>query len=515
MKEPVITTPITTSANPYPWSKEARHFGILWGTEIGQLFSWPLVDETDVYDAEAGVIAGAVGATIGVLVVVGQVIYKRIKKIKKNQKSSSDDEQILVTKQKKPLLREDKNNVMHNRAKAGATSGAGFGCLIGAALGEALPIPMAEKLLMLLGSAIGGTLGGLIAILIPSWVPPKATEPQANPASERIRSGAMLGVCVGIVFGAFVLTTLTPFGVPVCILLGTGLGITLFSISAYFLDESYFREDPNASNPWAKRIRAGVQWGACLGMLVGVLLPGLGIGLNAMLSVVVGSALFSIGGCIVALAVEPVINKILALCGKKYETVNPWGPRARCGSFYGTWVGTLIGCCIFPGFIGATLGGAIGGIIGGLVAVLAEPIYIAVMTYWRGENYTKIIKEEELASCPSGNQWSERCRTGTQIGAALGALIGFFAFPPFGIFFGGAIGGILGGALAYFIPADWNHKDMPDDAQEAYSSIQYAHTDSVEMNPLLNSQSSLIFSDIIPSKNLSVNNNIDYRFTQN
>lgn len=481
------------STNPYPWSKEARHFGILWGTEIGQLFSWPLVDETDAYDAEAGVIASAVGAMIGVLVIAGQLIYKRIKKVKRSQKTSLDDKLILV--QKPSLLPEDKNNVIHNRAKAGATSGAGFGGVIGAALGAVLPIPLAEKLLMLLGSAIGGTLGGLIAIIIPWWVPPEIDpKPQANPVSERLRSGAMLGSCVGIVFGAFVLAALTPWGFPLCILLGIGLGTTLFSIAAYCLDESWFiEEESNASNPWTKRLRAGVQWGAFVGILVGILLPGLGIGLSTMLSVVVGGALFSIGGCILALAVEPVLNKIIpALCGgKNYETVNPWGPRARCGSFYGSWIGMLIGCCIFPGFIGATLGGAIGGLIGGLAAVLIEPLYLS----WRGyysmkENdpEKKRIDSEDL-SCSSGNQWSERCRTGAQIGAALGALIGFFAFPPFGLFFGSAIGGILGGGIAFLISADWNHKDAPDVPQD-YPNIQetsseYRTADEEEMFPLL------------------------------
>ncbi len=490
-----------TTTNRYSWAKEARHYGILWGTEVGQLSSWMFINDIETGDAEAGVVASAVGAVIGILVIAGQSIYRRIKKTKK---SSLDSSYSLV--QEPAVLPEDKNNVMHNRVKAGATFGAGVGCMIGAVIGAIVPIPLAEKLCMTMGGAVGGTLGGLIAIIIPWWNPSDIkSKPQANPVSERIRTGAMLGSCVGVVFGAFVLGSIFPLSIPLCILLGIGFGVVLFSIAAYYLDESFVEEKHNASNPWSKRIRAGVQWGACVGILLGVLLPGLGIGLNAALSVVVGGALFSIGGAILAVAIEPLITKIItSIWGKDYETANPWVPRARCGSFYGTWIGMLIGCCIFPGFIGATLGGAIGGIVGGLIAVAAEPIYIAFTSWWKNESYVDTVKTEELESCSSGNSWSERCRTGTQIGAALGALIGFFAFPPFGIFFGSAIGGILGGAIAYFIPAEWNHKDDVPDEPQRYQPIPYApiNAGGEEMRDFWNNPTK---QDPIPH-NLSSNN---------
>ena len=331
-------------------------------------------------------------------------------------------------------------------------------------------MPLAKKIGMTIGGAIGGVLGALIGIFIPSWLPQNKPQTlKANPADERLRSGAMFGTCVGIVLGAFVLPALIPLAIPLCILLGTGIGVALFSLAAYYLDDTYIHEEITDSNPWAKRIRAGIQWGACLGILVAILFPGFGIGLSVILSVAVGGALFSIAGALISLVVEPIITKLVtSVCGKDYATANPWGPRARCGSFYGTWIGTLIGCCIFPGFIGATLGGAIGGLVGGFVAVVGEPLYIKFMSYWKGENYLDTVEAEGLSpsSCLSGNSWSERCRTGAQIGAVLGACIGFFAFPPFGVFFGSAIGGILGGAVAFFIPDDWEKAEEKEDMKE-------------------------------------------------
>lgn len=49
---------------------------MLWGTLMGWLFSWILVSESDTGDdLEAGIIASAVGAVIGILYVSCKSVY--------------------------------------------------------------------------------------------------------------------------------------------------------------------------------------------------------------------------------------------------------------------------------------------------------------------------------------------------------------------------------------------------------------------------------------------------------
>lgn len=495
----------STKSNLNPWSKIVRHIGMLWGVLVGWLLSWILVAESDTGDdVEAGVIATAVGAMIGLLYMIGKSVYDFIVDQFISSKSSDENQD----EENSLLPKENVNNPWNARLKAGVVFGEGIGRIAF----SILPIPLAEKPLMLLGGAVGGVLGGIIALFIPWWTPSNDADiPQANPTSERIRSGAMFGSAIGIVFGVFVIASLTSFAMPLCILFGAGLGATLGSLFAYNVEdekEAHNTGTENSkipSNPWAKRIRAGIQWGACLGILLGVLIPGLGIGLPLILSVTVGGALFSIAGGLVSLAIEPLVTKITTdIAGKDYETTNPWGPRCRFGVALGTSVGMLIGCLIFPGPVGALAGGAIGGLIGGLIAVVGEPLYLACRGYYSSPSLKEKASIEEDLVCTSGNQYSERCRTGVLVGAAFGALIGFFFFPPLGMYLGGAIGGILGAGIALCIRSSEDVKssvsddDIPKPIADTGSEPNNINLNSqYAYSPLPNSQSS---NDLLEEK---------------
>lgn len=462
-------------SNLNPWSKTIRHVGMLWGTLVGWLFSWILVSESDTGDdLEAGIIASAVGAIIGILYVSCKSVYDFIVDQFTPPKSSDQN----VEEENSLLPEENVNNPWNARLKAGVVFGEGIGRVVF----SILPIPLAEKPLMLLGGAVGGVIGGIIALFIPWWKPSSHSHiPQANPISERIRSGAMFGSAIGIVFGVFVIASLTPFSIPLCLIFGAGLGATLGSLFAYNVEDEKKTDAENSkipSNPWAKRIRAGIQWGACLGILLGVLLPGLGIGLTLGLSVIVGGALFSITGGLISLAIEPLVTKIsIGLAGKDYETANPWGPRCRFGVALGTSIGMFIGCFLLPGPIGALAGGAIGGLIGGLIAVVGEPLYLAFRGYYSSTfPQEKASIEKEDLVCTSGNQYSERCRTGVLVGAALGALIGFLIVPGLGMYFGAGIGGILGAVVALCIRS-------PEDSKSAVSDGYIPLKDLTDAGP--------------------------------
>jgi hypothetical protein len=446
---------------PNPSSKVIRHLGTLWGTDVGGVPTSIFIADGMEADAEAGVINSAVGAVIGILVSAGVLIYRKVKQLRRNKDIPVEDLKVA----------DDLNNPWNARVKAGVVFGEGIGRTVFACL----PIPMAEKPLLMLGSAVGGFIGGIIALFIPGWKP-SVQEPfqntELNPSSERIRSGAMYGSCVGIVFAVFFVALTGILDISAVVLLGAGIGAALGSFLAYCLNEGDFfdksppnPEKPNANetqNPWSKRIRAGVQWAACLGILLGVLFPGLGLGLSVGLSPIVGGALFSVLGGVVSLFVEPLVTSFLipSVSDKDYRTVNPWVPRCRAGVAWGTCLGTLIGCFIFPGFFGATAAGAIGGLVGGFVAVVVEPIYLLLN---KEEGYKAVESDDPKYVTP--NPWAERCRTGTLVFAALGALIGYFLFPPLAVFLGsamvaplgmllgGAIGGVLGGVVTFFLPS--------------------------------------------------------------
>jgi hypothetical protein len=404
-------------------SKGIRHL-FLWGTDIGEAFSSPWAGDA----VEGGVIGTAAGAVIAVAVGIGVIVYRKAR-----GRSSYSDEK-------------DYNNPWNARLKAGVVLGEGIGRTLFAILLLVLAGLFADPaLLVLLGGAIVGCVGGLIALSISSWSPESGEKlkPEFNPASEKIRSGAMFGVSAGVLFGALLPISFPALSFSTAVLIGSGVGAFIFGVTAYFADDDSTQspDEVKLMNPWAKRIRAGVQWGACLGILLGALLPELGI--------IVGGALFSVIGAGISLIVEPLFIHEETDEDYAYKTANAWVPRCRAGVAWFTSIGTLIGCFILPGPIGAAIGGGIGGLVGGFLGIAFEPLYIAVRRLL-GEKLDNATLDEEL-SCLSGNSWSERSRTGTLIFAAIGALIGFFAFPPFGMFVGGAIGGIVGGIGAFLL----------------------------------------------------------------
>lgn len=458
-----------------PWSKVVRHAGMLWGVSVGWLYSFLLIDGTEAGDTDAGIVASAVGAILGVLVSIG---YRLRWWFRKNLASlfpsffSNDPSE-------EPFLNQiDENNPWNARLKAGVVCGEGIGRTVFALLS----IPFVEKPLIFLGGAIGGVLGGLVALVISGWNPgTDRPKKEANPASERIRSGAMLGSCVGVVIVLLILAIAgsIPFGLPISLAFVAGLFAAIGSLVAYTChdaeEEQRAKQNETVSNPWSKRIRAGVQWGACLGMLLGVLIPGLGLGLTLVQSIFIGAALFSVGGALLALIIEPLL--VDPLMSRNYETDNPWVPRCRFGVALGTSVGMLIGCVIvlccpvlFPSVLfGVTLVGAIGGLVGGLAAIVAEPMYLAYRGYYAVNEDEKIAIEQDL-TCTTGNPYSERCRTGVLVGAAIGAGIGFFLPIPGGMFLGSAIGGVLGAGVAALIRAEW---DETGSANEDSVTIPY------------------------------------------
>jgi hypothetical protein len=495
-----------------PWSKVVRHAGMLWGVSVGWLCSFLLIDGTEDGDTDAGVVASVVGAILGILVAIGYRLRWRFRKKAASPPSSSSSNDP----SEEPFLPQiDENNPWNARLKAGVVWGEGIGRALFALLFALLPIPFAEKPLMLLGGAIGGVLGGLVALVIPGWNPSTdKPKKEANPASERIRSGAMLGGCVGIVvvFLVLVIAGSVPLGVSIGLTFGAGLFAALGSLAAYFChdaeEEQLAAGDQTVSNPWSKRIRAGVQWGACLGMLLGVLLPGLGLGLTLMQTVFVGAALFSVGGALLALVIEPLL--VDPLMSRNYETDNPWVPRCRLGVALGTSVGMLIGCVIllccpvlFPSVLfGVTLVGAIGGLVGGVVAVLAEPMYLAYRGYYEADDDEKTAIEQDL-TCTTGNSYSERCRTGVLVGAAIGAGIGFFLPIPGGLFLGSAIGGVLGAGVAALIRADWDETGSAEEDQVGVEYVPLVAVDDEEPTP----QGQAVFHEVTKGNTKSYNQN--------
>lgn len=468
---------------PNPWSKVVRHIGLLWGTASAGFATFLYADAIGG-EGEVGIINSAVGAIIGVMVATGVLVHRKIKQFTHPEGYQQEP-------------KDDINNPWNARVKAGVVCGEG----IGRTLFLWVPIPLAEKPLLILGSAVGGFLGGLIALLIPGWKPMVGETSQRlelNPSSERIRSGAMYGSCFGIVLGVFFILIPGVWDISTFILLGSGMGAAIGSGLAYLFNEKDFPEGnlekpgKHHQNPWSKRIRAGIQWAACLGILLGALFPGLGLGLSMNLTVIVSGALFSIVGGLVALVAEPLLTSPLTknLFNKDYETANAWGPRCRAGVAWGTCLGMLIGCIVSPGFVGATAGGAIGGLGVGLAAVVCEPLYLLLLkcglkgTEDDKEVYEKVYKvvDSDNPLCATENPWSERCRTATLVCGAIGALIGFFVFSPLslGFFCCGAIGGVCGGVAAYFLPPS----EVPAVQEDGVDrqSIGYIQADSAADN---------------------------------
>ena len=58
-----------TNPNPNPWAKRLRHWGILFGQSFGGLFSPLFIDGTEAGDGGAVVVAGAIGAGVGIFIV--------------------------------------------------------------------------------------------------------------------------------------------------------------------------------------------------------------------------------------------------------------------------------------------------------------------------------------------------------------------------------------------------------------------------------------------------------------
>lgn len=406
-----------------PTSKNIRHVG-LWGTAIGGGISsiW-IVDETEDQDTEGGIIASFVGAIISVLVSCGILIYRYCRR---------DDDAYAAQEGDFLCEEEDEGNPWNARLKAGVVLGEG----VGRTLFSIIPIPWSEKLLLLLGSAIGGIIGGITALFCVTWEPSQKKPITPNPSSERIRSGAMFGSYFGIAAGACFIFLPGLFEISTVILFGAGFGALLGGIAAYLMDDEAKTAEKSENNPWSKRIRAGMQWFACIGMLLGVLFPGLGIGLSATLSIIVAGAAFSVVGAVISYAAEYLIK---ALDDKKDEKVdNPWGPRCRAGVAWGTSLGVLISCLVCSlDIYGASFGGAIGGLVGGFIGIVIEPLYLRLMQWWKpGLDHAE----------HSFNPWSERCRTWTLVGAAVGAFIAYLICPPF-VFLGGGIGGVAGGIV--------------------------------------------------------------------
>lgn len=472
---------MNTQNNPErlnPWCKIIRHVGFLLGTDMGWA-SWIFAgtfDDTEESELEGGIVASAVGATIGLLVALGIVCHRFFKRKKEGQLTTEDDDA--------DSWLDTENDPWNARVKVGVAVGEG----IGSAFLLGIPF-LPEKILLFLGRAIGGFLGGIIAFFTPAhwWTTsPKKLTP--NPLSERLRSGTMLGSLVGTACSLFFLLMPTALSPILIISLCAGVGILLAAVVTYGLTEDAPPENKKLeagtsnlktttdalkteqlsiekptqeSNPWAKRVRAGVQWGGCVGILLGALVPGFGVGLSIPISVILGGALASIGGALISLAAEPII---LSFKSTEYVTDNPWGPRCRFGVAWGTSIGMIIGCLLFPGFAGATAGGAIGGLMGGLIAVISEPLYLHVTGRLHqnqanknalgeeGEGEGEAEKDKILEN--SYNPWAERCRSGTMVGAAIGALIGLLCFPPLGMFYGAGIGGALGGIIAYLVPSE-------------------------------------------------------------
>lgn len=508
-----------------PWAKNIRHAGSLWGNDVGGIFAAGYVlDETDDSDVEAGVIASAAGVIIGVLIAIGTLIYRKIESYRNEgsaqpvipaqagiQNKNKDE-------QENSWWTDNLNDPWNARVKAGVVFGEGIGRTIFSIIP---PIPIIEKILIYLGGAIGGVLGGLIAYFTPaSWWTKKSERPTSNPVSERVRTGGMIGSFAGIALSLlFLITPGGPLAPGVIVAVCGGLGALFGSIIALFADDSPLPRAIDApgerasqtppileSNPWSKRIRAGVQWGACLGILLAVLFPGFGIGLSLPVSIAIGGAIASVGGAIISVLIEPLVLKFFPTAPPSpihgrgvggegvsnppdtftYATQNPWVPRCRAGVFWGTAWGMLIGCLLFPGFAGATAGGAIGGLVGGLVGIVSEPLYlylrVAYQSWSQPKNppaaqttrvdpllqrgYEPLQAELDKYLENSPNPWSERCRTGTMVGAAIGALIGYLLFPPLGMFYGSGIGGILGGVIAALIPSAEVEKNTGEDVGE-------------------------------------------------
>lgn len=198
------------------------------------------------------------------------------------------------------------NNPASNRIKAGLQLGGSIGAIAGFCLGSLIPGP-GTVIGMGLGAAIGSLVGagaGYVAEPVLTYFKDASVKElgSANPWSNRMRCGGILGASAGLIVSCF-FPPAALFIIPLCSLAGALVFTAIEPCQVYILTSVHgerIRDDKNllqdsTGNPWTARLPIGCMTGAAIGGIIGFAAGGpagiaLGLGIGGTVGGLLGCA---------------------------------------------------------------------------------------------------------------------------------------------------------------------------------------------------------------------------------